>query len=66
MSGFDAGKATAETELPEGFTAITMFTVGYEATDLSEFSELYRERHEKQKARVRKEPSQVASVFKSK
>lgn len=66
MSGFDAERATAETLLPEGFTALTMFTVGYEATDLTEFPELYRERHEKQKARIRKEQVQVSSTFQAK
>lgn len=61
MAGFDAAKATAETVLPEGFSVLTMFALGYEASDLSHLSQLYRDRHEKQKARVRKEPAQVST-----
>lgn len=66
MAGFDAEKATAETALPEGFSVLTMFAMGYETEDLSHLPELYRERHQKQKARVRKEPAQAFSTFTAK
>lgn len=61
MSGFNPVKADTETKLPEGFSSMTMFALGYLADDVSFLPELYRERNEKQRIRVRKDQGQVSS-----
>lgn len=61
MAGFDPVKATDELVLPEGYTALTIFAVGYAAQESNFLPEFLRERQEKQKARVRKEFDLVAS-----
>lgn len=60
MAGFDSEKATNELILPDGYTALTVFALGYAADDDSFLPEFLQERNEKQKARVRKEFTQVA------
>lgn len=61
MAGFDPVKATAELNLPEGYTALTIFAVGYAADESNFLPEFLQERQEKQKARVRKDLSLVAA-----
>lgn len=61
MAGFDPIKATTELSLPEGYEALTIFAVGYGADDSSFLPEFLQERQIKQKARVRKEFTLVAS-----
>ena len=61
MAGFDPIKATNELILPEGYTALTIFAVGYAAEEANFLPEFLQERQEKQKARVRKEFALVAS-----
>lgn len=62
MAGFDLERATNETVMPEGYSAITMFAMGYVADDAQFLSTLLQERNEKQKERVRKELDQVVSA----
>ena len=61
MAGFDPAKAAAEIILPDGYSPLTIFAVGYAAEEANFLPEFLRERHEKQRARVRKELSLVAS-----
>ena len=61
MAGFDPQKATNELILPDGYSALTIFAVGYAAQESHFLPEFLQERQEKQKARVRKEFSLVAS-----
>jgi len=62
MAGFDPAKADTEVKFPEGFASLTIFAMGYVAEDISFLPELYQERHEKQRARIRKDVGQVASA----
>lgn len=62
MAGFDPIKATQELILPDGYSALTIFAVGYAADDSKFLPEFLQERQEKQKARVRKEISLVVSA----
>lgn len=61
MAGFDPEKATTDLILPDGYTALTIFAVGYPAQESNFLPEFLQERQEKQKARVRKEFEYVAS-----
>ena len=61
MAGFDSVKATEDLSLPESFTALTVFAVGYAADEANFLPEFLQERDEKQKARVRKEMSLLAT-----
>lgn len=61
MAGFDPVKATSDLVLPDGYEALTIFAVGYDAEDSSFLPEFLQERQNKQRARVRKEFPLVAS-----
>lgn len=61
MAGFDPEKATTELVLPDGYTALTIFAVGYAAEECTFLPQFLQDRQEKQKARVRKELAMVAS-----
>ena len=62
MAGFDPIKATSELILPDGYEALTIFAVGYEADDSSFLPKFLQDRNEKQRARVRKDFSLVTST----
>lgn len=66
MAGFDPIKARNELVLPDGYSALTIFAVGYAAQETKFLPEFLQERHEKQKTRIRKELSLVASPAKFK
>lgn len=61
MAGFDPDKVNNELVLPEGYTALTIFAVGYAADECNFLPGFLQERQKKQKARVRKEIALVAS-----
>jgi nitroreductase len=66
MAGFDSQKADVETQLPEGYSTLTVFALGYVAENVDFLPQALKERHEKQRARVRKEVAQVAAPIKFK
>lgn len=64
MAGFDPQKSAADLALPDGFSPLTIFAVGYAAEEANFLPEFLQERQEKQRARVRKDLSMVASPVK--
>lgn len=61
MAGFDQEMATKDLVLPEGYTALTIFAVGYASKESDFLPEFLQKRQETQKARVRKQLTSVAS-----
>lgn len=61
MAGFDPVMANKELILPEGYTSLTVFALGYMAEVTSFLPQLLQERHEKQKNRIRKAIPHVVS-----
>jgi nitroreductase len=66
MAGFDCIRASNELDLPPGYTALTIFAVGYAARNPNFLNEALQERHEKQKTRIRKDIESVVTLAKVK